>query len=55
MLTSPSLQLVCDLALLLEAQPLTVWNDSHCLRVFQIILSFTVHPKPKVGGVPSSL
>jgi ribosomal RNA-processing protein 12 len=43
--------LMCDLALLLEAQPLAVWSDSHCQRVFQIILSFTVHPKPKLRKV----
>ena len=41
-------QLVRALALLLEAQPPAVWSDSHCQKVFQYILNFTVHPKPKV-------
>jgi ribosomal RNA-processing protein 12 len=41
-------QLVRALGLLLEAQPPSVWSDSHCQKVFQNILNFTVHPKPKL-------
>jgi ribosomal RNA-processing protein 12 len=40
--------LVRALGLLLEAQPPSVWSDSHCQKVFQNILNFTVHPKPKL-------
>jgi ribosomal RNA-processing protein 12 len=40
--------LVRALALLLQAQPRAVWTDSHCQKVFQTILNFTVHPKPKL-------
>lgn len=47
-LLSFSLQLVLALSLLLEAQPVSTWSDSHCQKVFQTILNFTIHPKPRV-------
>lgn len=43
-------QLVRILALLLEAQATSVWTDSYSQKVYQMILNFTIHPKPKVSG-----
>ena len=51
----PSLQLVRALTLLLEAQSLTTWETSHCQKVFQTILHFTIYPKPKVTSGPAEL
>lgn len=48
MLPLLSLQLLQALTLLLGAQPVGIWSDSHCQRVFQTVLNFTVHPKPRV-------
>ena len=46
----PSLQLVRILTLLLEAQATSVWTDSYTQKIFQMILNFTIHPKPKVSS-----
>ena len=41
-------QLVKCLTSLLGAQVGTVWSESSTQRVFQLLLNYTVHPKPKV-------
>ena len=48
--SSSLVQLVKALAMLLGAQPAAVWCGSHCQKVFQSLLNFTIHPKPKVGS-----
>lgn len=42
------LQLVCCLVTLLTAQDQSVWGEGYTQRVFQMLLNYTVHPKPKV-------
>ena len=36
------------LTALLGAQDASVWADEYTLKVFQLLLNYTLHPKPKV-------
>ena len=42
------LQLVTSLTSLLSAQEGSIWSDGHTQKVFQMLLNYTVHPKPRV-------
>ena len=41
-------RLIHCLTILLGAQVSSIWNESHTQRVYQLLLNYTVHPKPKV-------
>lgn len=43
------LQLVTCQITLLCAQDKSVWSNSYTQRIFQILLNFTIHPKPRVS------
>lgn len=42
------------LTVLLGAQVGSIWSESNTQRVFQLLLNYTVHPKPKVSVKHSS-
>ena len=41
-------QLVTSLTSLLSAQEGSIWSDGYTQKVFQTLLNYTVHPKPRV-------